>query len=659
MHGRAGFPVAIADHSPKALAQASGLPCAAVRRSNFRRKWGFDPLLVCSNPVLSDWLKPCPSCCPRVSSERLTPSQLEAVLAHELCHVRRRDNLFASIHMIVEAVFWFHPLVWWIGARLVEERERACDEDVLSLGNQPRIYADAILNVCKLYVESPLVCVSGVTGSDIKRRIEAIMTNRRVQTLNRAKKILLATAGFAALVGPVVIGVVIGIGHVPAIHAQSAVALPSLVQVAVPTLVQAHRPQCEADFDLRRSRLRTPASLASPSTTGIIRYQDRRLVVLFFDLTTMSSDDQARVRTTAVNFIQNDLKPADLVAVMLAGDDPGVEVVQDFTDSPDVLRAAVQRVSASGSGSVSTDAGGIDARLAKIETAAKMLGGFPEKKALMYFSSGITQSGAENQAQLLQVINMAKRANVAIYPIDARGAAPLAVQTEFTTAASASPNAADAMVIHGTTSMGRGPAPQVIPTGVSPDEYNRRLAYVQTKFGSTTSAMARSYIRYGAPDQIDTPTSGTSQIWRYNYVEDFHGGAAFEFTGNTALGARIVYPPPTLSYQGQSSDAAQFAPLADALAQEPNSAKLPALKGVADLPGRHASVRCIRRRREWRLLRIECSFRSRCRSILCPGRSTSSLRSERVSIRRPRDRCAARSATARRRRPERSSRPSL
>lgn len=65
--------------------------------------------------------------------DSLTPLQLEAVFAHELSHVRRRDNLTASIHMVVEAVFWFHPLVWWIGARLVEERERACDEAVLSL----------------------------------------------------------------------------------------------------------------------------------------------------------------------------------------------------------------------------------------------------------------------------------------------------------------------------------------------------------------------------------------------------------------------------------------------------------------------------------------------------------------------------------------------
>ena len=92
-------------------------------------------------------------------AERLQPPQLEAVLAHELCHVRRRDNLTSAIHMIVEAVFWFHPLVWWIGARLVEERERACDEAVLSLAMQPHDYAEGILNVCKSYWNRPcLVC---------------------------------------------------------------------------------------------------------------------------------------------------------------------------------------------------------------------------------------------------------------------------------------------------------------------------------------------------------------------------------------------------------------------------------------------------------------------------------------------------------------------
>jgi bla regulator protein blaR1 len=71
---------------------------------------------------------------PQGITSRLTPEEFEAILAHELCHVRRRDNLAAAIHMIVEALFWFHPLVWWLGARLMEERERACDEEVLQAG---------------------------------------------------------------------------------------------------------------------------------------------------------------------------------------------------------------------------------------------------------------------------------------------------------------------------------------------------------------------------------------------------------------------------------------------------------------------------------------------------------------------------------------------
>jgi uncharacterized protein (TIGR03435 family) len=140
-------------------------------------------------------------------TERLKPPQLEAVLAHELCHIRRRDNLTSAIHMMVEAIFWFHPLVWWIGARLLEERERACDEAVLRLGNAPRDYAEGILSVCKNYVESPLSCVSGVTGADLKKRIHAILTGRIARELTFAKKLTLALAGIAALGAPILLGI--------------------------------------------------------------------------------------------------------------------------------------------------------------------------------------------------------------------------------------------------------------------------------------------------------------------------------------------------------------------------------------------------------------------------------------------------------------------
>ena len=57
---------------------------------------------------------------PEGISQRLDDSQLQAVIAHELWHIRRRDNLAAVFHMLVEAIFWFHPMVWWVGARLIE-----------------------------------------------------------------------------------------------------------------------------------------------------------------------------------------------------------------------------------------------------------------------------------------------------------------------------------------------------------------------------------------------------------------------------------------------------------------------------------------------------------------------------------------------------------
>jgi bla regulator protein blaR1 len=136
----------------------------------------------------------------------LSPPQLEAVVAHELCHIRRHDNLTAAIHMVVEALFWFHPFVWWIGARLVEERERACDEAVLCRGSEPRNYADAIVSVCKLYVESPLNCVSGISGADLKKRIVRIMASDVGLNMGPGKKLLLSAAGMLALALPVVVG---------------------------------------------------------------------------------------------------------------------------------------------------------------------------------------------------------------------------------------------------------------------------------------------------------------------------------------------------------------------------------------------------------------------------------------------------------------------
>lgn len=149
---------------------------------------------------------------PRGITEVLTPEQMKAIVTHELCHVRSRDNLASLGHMLVEAIFWFHPLVWWIGSRMVEERERACDEEVVSAGNRPEAYAEGILNVCRFYLQSPLPCASGVTGADLKQRVLAIMAKRDARRLTASRKLLLAGALLSACALPVFVGVVHGQG---------------------------------------------------------------------------------------------------------------------------------------------------------------------------------------------------------------------------------------------------------------------------------------------------------------------------------------------------------------------------------------------------------------------------------------------------------------
>jgi hypothetical protein len=138
--------------------------------------------------------------------ERLSPREMEAIEAHERCHLLRRDNLTAAIHMLVTNLFWFHPLMWWLGARLVDERERACDEGVLDAGNDPEAYADSILKVCAFYTQSPLLCAAGMSGANLKRRMETIMANRPAPRLSAAKKCLLAAVAATVIAAPVLIG---------------------------------------------------------------------------------------------------------------------------------------------------------------------------------------------------------------------------------------------------------------------------------------------------------------------------------------------------------------------------------------------------------------------------------------------------------------------
>ncbi|HYM25679.1 MAG TPA: M56 family metallopeptidase [Vicinamibacterales bacterium] len=191
-----------------------GSTVAALRRlesvesvSGRKRRIGFVSCDAQLEPGVFGVLRPV-LLWPAAIADHLDTDQIEAILAHEVSHVRRRDNLWAALHMIVEAAFWFHPLVWWIGARLVDERERACDEDVLHIGGRPEVYAETILKACRMYVEAPLACVAGVTGSDLTRRIERIMTHGGAEPLSRSRKTVLGMLAFVTIAAPIGAGAV-------------------------------------------------------------------------------------------------------------------------------------------------------------------------------------------------------------------------------------------------------------------------------------------------------------------------------------------------------------------------------------------------------------------------------------------------------------------
>jgi VWFA-related protein len=176
--------------------------------------------------------------------------------------------------------------------------------------------------------------------------------------------------------------------------------------------------------------------ISSPPS-GDIRYQDKRLIVLYFDGSNMPPADSIRAYTNALKFIDTQMTRSDLVAIM-AFQNGAVSVKNDFTDNKEKLREVIGILiygddqnndgipdnpegTAFGQNDAEFNIFNTDRQLAALQTAVSMLKGLPEQKTLLYFASGMRLNGTDNQAQLRATINAAIRANVTLNPIDARG----------------------------------------------------------------------------------------------------------------------------------------------------------------------------------------------------------------------------------------------
>jgi VWFA-related protein len=186
-----------------------------------------------------------------------------------------------------------------------------------------------------------------------------------------------------------------------------------------------------------------PASTADkPQLAAAVEFKDRRLIVLFFDLSGMEPDEIDHSVTAALNYVDKQMAPADLVSIVSLGS--SLQVDQDFTSDHALLKKALQALNpgagqgfeegSTGSTEGTPDTGGsftvddteynifnTDRRLEALRSVAERLSHVQQKKSLIYFSSGIDRTGIENESELRAATNAAVRANLAFYTMDIRG----------------------------------------------------------------------------------------------------------------------------------------------------------------------------------------------------------------------------------------------
>jgi len=179
-----------------------------------------------------------------------------------------------------------------------------------------------------------------------------------------------------------------------------------------------------------------------PSTAATVNVaRDHRLMVLLFDFSSMQPAEQIRAADAAVKFLSTQMTSSDLVSLMVFGS--SLQTIQNFTADRDLLISTIRKMHIADSSELASmadtgpdpeDESGLfiadetefnifntDRKLAALEDAARKLGSYPQKKALVYFSAGVEKTGVDNQSQLRATINTAVQSNVAFYAIDARG----------------------------------------------------------------------------------------------------------------------------------------------------------------------------------------------------------------------------------------------
>jgi TonB family protein len=206
---------------------------------------------------------------PESIAHELDDDELQAIMLHELIHIQRHDNLTANLQLALCALMWFHPLVWFIGRKLFDERELACDERVMEICGAPEIYASSILKVVRFCFGWKVAGVSGAaSGTNLRRRIENIMSTGK--TKRRAGPVSRLVAG--GLVG-IALLILVGAGVYSRPRSASAAANEIASEPFAITLtdgvVSSTDPAVASDSRGKKSKRSKPAQPAIPPSPAV------------------------------------------------------------------------------------------------------------------------------------------------------------------------------------------------------------------------------------------------------------------------------------------------------------------------------------------------------------------------------------------------------
>lgn len=157
--------------------EIDALATAVAGRLSVSRTFRVVESAIAVTPMMVGWLKPV-VLLPTAAITGLSTRQLEAVIAHELAHIRRHDYLMNLLQSVVEALLFYHPAVWWVSRQVRDAREQCCDDLTVSVCDR-LTYVSALSSVATLRAASPALAA---TGGSLRDRVERLLRPQPAST---------------------------------------------------------------------------------------------------------------------------------------------------------------------------------------------------------------------------------------------------------------------------------------------------------------------------------------------------------------------------------------------------------------------------------------------------------------------------------------------